>query len=462
MDTLGVAENTYQHPEMGWLVDTIVEVPELPGRQAVELVQYGAADRRWIADTLTSLVRARWRDDWTFALLFGASARDTERVLAYTIMRTGWGDTIVYGSEYSRRTLERMFADILREEGLLPDPFTRTHANEDLLTVAVTDARGRPLYQSVADPRWHLDALTPLPEYLGGMHVRTEIRPELAGDLLIGGLPRSRLPLLFALLGIAAALAVIAVRQLRREQELARLRGDFVASVSHELRTPLAQIRLFLETVRLGRTTTEAQRDWSLGNIDRETTRLTHLVDNVLHFSRGGPRREPHLVPTDLTREVRQTTDAFEPLARSRRTQLRVLVEEDIVAPLDAEWFRQMLTNVLDNAVKYGPTDQTVTVRLVRAADHAVIAVEDEGPGVSDGEREAIWQPFFRGGAARASAAGGSGIGLSIVRELTELHGGSVRVESAAGGGARFVLVLPVLRPVATPPRHPIDTAPVD
>ena len=443
-DTLGVAKNTYQHPERGWLVDTIVETPELPAHDhTLQLVDYDAAERRWIADTLTSLVRGRWAGHWSYALSFAGPAAGGDRILAYTIMRTGWGDTIVYGSEYTRATLERLFDDILHEQGLLPEPFTRDHRNADLLMVEVADARGQPLYRSQRDPPWALDATTPLPDFLGGLRVRTEIRPELAADLVIGGLPRSRLPLLLALLCIAAALAVVAARQLRREQELAQLRGDFVASVSHELRTPLAQIRLFLETLRLGRATTEAQRNWSLGNIDRETTRLAHLVDNVLHFSRGGPRRAPRLVPADLTREVRQTAEAFEPLARSRRSRLDLLLEDGIVAPLDSEWFRQVLTNILDNAIKYGPPDQTVTVRLVRSGDRALISVEDQGPGVRDAERRAIWDPFFRGDAARENAAGGSGIGLSIVRELTELQGGTVAVETADGGGARFILALP-------------------
>jgi signal transduction histidine kinase len=442
-DTLGVARNTYRHPERGWLVDTIVEMPELPASaRSVQLLDYSATERRWIADTLTSVIRGRWRDDWRFGLLLGGPAGGRDYVLAYTIMRTGWGDTIVYGSEYPRETIARLFGDILHEEGLLPEPFTRDHGNAELLTVEVADAANRPLYRSMPEPDWTLEATTPLPDFLGGLRIRTEIRPELAAEMVIGGLPRSRLPFLLALLGIAATLAVVAVRQLRREQELAQLRGDFVASVSHELRTPLAQIRLFLETLRLGRATTDAQREWSLGNIDRETTRLAHLVDNVLQFSRGGPRRAPRLQPADLTREVRQTVEAFEPLARARRVRLRLLLEDDVAALIDSEWFRQVLTNVLDNAVKYGPAGQTVTVALDRSDDRAILSVQDEGPGVREEDLDVIWQPFFRGEAARASAAGGSGIGLSIVRELTEAQGGTATVEGGGGSGAKFIIAL--------------------
>src|SRR6185436_535772 len=111
---------------------------------------------------------------------------------------------------------------------------------------------------------------------------------------------------LLGMLLVSVALAVVAVIQLRREEELARIRSDFVSSVSHELRTPLAQIRLFLETLRLGRFTTEAQRQWSLDNIDRETNRLAHLVENVLYFARAGRAPAARAAPeaTDLAAEI--------------------------------------------------------------------------------------------------------------------------------------------------------------
>src|SRR5205085_5173011 len=139
---------------------------------------------------------------------------------------------------------------------------------------------------------------------MGLLNVDATIRPELAGTLLIGGLPASRLPFLFGLLGLAAALSIVAVMQLRREGELAHLRADFVSSVSHELRTPVAQIRLYLETLQLGRASTEEQRRWSLAHIERETTRLSHLVENVLRFSTLGGDDPTAREPTDVGAEV--------------------------------------------------------------------------------------------------------------------------------------------------------------
>jgi signal transduction histidine kinase len=116
-----------------------------------------------------------------------------------------------------------------------------------------------------------------------------------------------------------------------------------------------------------------------------------------------------------------------------------------------------VLLNLLDNAVKYGPTEQTVRVSLGQQGQDVVLSVEDQGPGVPAREREQIWSPFMRGAAARSK--GGSGIGLTIVREIVEQHGGRCWVEPASASGARFVVTLPV-HPVVVPnARAPLASA---
>src|SRR5439155_6161105 len=181
----------------------------------------------------------------------------------------------------------------------------------------------------------------------------------IADKLVIGGLPRSQLPFVLGVLLLTAGLIVTALVQLRREYDLARLRTDFVSGVSHELRTPLAQIRMFGETLLLGRVRSETERRRSLEIIDQEARRLTHLVENLLHFSRS--ERQTHRVapaPTWMAPLVRSVVEAFAPLATPRRARLRTDLAEGVVAAVDAEAFRQMLLNLLDNAVKYGPEDQ--------------------------------------------------------------------------------------------------------
>src|SRR6185503_21283979 len=116
---------------------------------------------------------------------------------------------------------------------------------------------------------------------------------------------------------------------------------------------------------------------------------------------------------------------------------------------------RQVLLNLLDNAAKYGPAGQTITVGSEIAGEHARIWVEDEGPGIPNEDRHRVWEPYVRLNREAESATGGSGIGLSVVRELVTLHGGRTRAESAPGGGARVVIELPLTQPDSgVPPKE--------
>jgi signal transduction histidine kinase len=245
-------------------------------------------------------------------------------------------------------------------------------------------------------------------------------------------------------LGLSVALAAIGVMQLRRESELARLRSDFIASVSHELRTPLAQVRMFAETLLLGRVRSDEERLRSLQIVDQEARRLTHLVENILQFSRAereAIRLAP--VPSELASQVREAVEAFAPVARSRHVAVQTALENDVVCVVDPAALRQILLNLLDNAVKYGPLGQTVTITLRRVGDRVRIMVDDEGPGIPSDERDRVWEPYRRLESAVTAAVAGSGIGLSVVAQLVAMHGGRAWVDSAPGKGARFVVELP-------------------
>jgi signal transduction histidine kinase len=283
------------------------------------------------------------------------------------------------------------------------------------------------------------------------------LRESVADRLVIGGLPRSRLPILLGLLGLTAAMLIVALHYLRREYELARLRSDFISSISHELRTPLAQVRMFAETLLLGRVRSEQERHRSLQIIDQEARRLTHLVDNVLQFSRS-ERQATRIAPepTALAAQVREAVEAFTPLAAARRVTVEADLPNDVVAMVDAAALRQALLNLLDNAVKYGPSGQTVRVGMARVGERVRLWVDDQGPGIPERDRDAIWQPFRRLDRDANSAIAGSGIGLAVVRDLMLMHGGRCWVENAPGGGARVVLEVPATR--QAPVRHePID-----
>jgi signal transduction histidine kinase len=276
-----------------------------------------------------------------------------------------------------------------------------------------------------------------------GLTTTVALNPAVAERLVIGGLPRSRMPLLLGLLGLTAGLVAVTLRQLRKEYELARLRSDFVSGVSHELRTPLAQIRMFTETLALERVRSPEEARRALDIVVRESERLSHLVDNVLQFSRaerGTIRLAPEPARLDLL--LKDVVDSFRPLAQARQAVVRFSAEAGISATVDPAAVRQIVLNLLDNAVKYGPAGQSLNVALTLENGRAAISVEDQGLGIPADARELVWKPYWRLPRERESAVGGSGIGLAVVKDLVEGHGGSVFVDGGAKG-ARFTVRFP-------------------
>lgn len=281
---------------------------------------------------------------------------------------------------------------------------------------------------------------------LDGMVVRAKLDPDAAATLVSGGVPGTNLPQTLVLFVLSCALLFAAWLQMRREAATARLREDFVASVSHELRTPLAQIRLFIETLRLGRTRSDEERERALEIVDRESLRLMHLVHNVLLASRAGrgvltaERRD-----TDLGALVHEVAASFRWLAATRKAHLTVDVPMELHATVDAELVRQALINLLDNAVKYGPIGQTVSLSGVSAGDVARLCVDDEGPGIPGADRARVWERFQRLERHHGAGVAGSGLGLAVVRDIVRLHGGTVAIEdSPRGSGTRVELTLPL------------------
>ena len=181
------------------------------------------------------------------------------------------------------------------------------------------------------------------------------VREEAVGQLVSGGVPRSRMPYVVALLVLTSGLLLTAVWQMRREAELAELRDDFVSSVSHQMRTPLTQIRMFGETLLLGRVRNEDERSRAAEIIVDEANRLTHQVDNVLLFSRGARNAvDLNLVTADLSALVHSVAESFEPLARAAGVTIERRIEAGVTGVTDVGATRQAVLNVLDNAVKYG------------------------------------------------------------------------------------------------------------
>jgi signal transduction histidine kinase len=373
-------------------------------------------------------------------LLHVDTAGASPSIVAWRAGRAEGQRPAIVGVVADTRLVTDMFARILQQSPLLPPSLAREP--KDLLTVRVTTPDRRELFSS--SPVWSAyTSETRVDERLGGFRVAVALTGPAADRLIIGGLPRSRVPLLIGLLAITTGLIAVALVQLKRERELIRLRADFVSGVSHELRTPLAQIRLFGETLLLNRVRSAEERHRSLEIIVQESQRLTLLIENVLQFARleRGAASGVTTKPERLDVLMRDIVEAFEPLARSKRATIARQIDDDIVAPVDAGALRQIVLNLLDNALKYGPPGQTIVVTCRYEGGVAAITIEDEGPGVPDADASRIWNAFYRG-RRDGGASGGTGIGLAIVKRLTDLHGGRVSV-GRGSRGARFAVELP-------------------
>lgn len=396
----------------------------------------------------------RYPDDDDVRTLF---APEGSSVLVHQLSYEGRGNYALQGMILSPKAFGPAFERAFLDEPLLPEAFSGGRANGDIFVARVRDPYGNVVYESSADPYSGTPVQYDLDESLGGMVLELGVRPEAIDQMVSGGVPRSRMPYIVALLLLTSGLLITAVWQLRREAELADLREDFVSSVSHQLRTPLTQIRMFGETLMLGRVRNEAERSQATEIIVDEANRLTHQVENVLLFSRG--ERDAlnlKLVEAEAGALVESVAGSFEPLARAAGATIEERIEAGVVCIMDVEATRQAVLNLLDNAVKYGPAGQAIEIGVRGTpgrgtpGEHdgfAAIWVEDEGPGVPPGQRDRVWDAYVRLDRDRASATAGSGIGLAVVRRVIEAQGGRVRVEAGGrtpGPGARFVIELPL------------------
>jgi signal transduction histidine kinase len=237
----------------------------------------------------------------------------------------------------------------------------------------------------------------------------------------------------------------------RREARLARLKSDFVANVSHELKTPLALIRLFAETLEMGRVSGEGKAREYYRIINKESQRLTQLINNILDFSRiEAGRKEYRFERTDLNQIVQEVLDAYRFPIEQQGFTLEVQVPEDLPeVEVDKEALAQALLNLVNNAIKYSRDEKHLRIELRRAGDKVRIEVADRGIGIPKAEQRKIFEKFYRAEDSLVQQTRGSGLGLSLVRHIMEAHGGEVDVESTPGKGSTFTLVLPIERKAA-------------
>ena len=249
---------------------------------------------------------------------------------------------------------------------------------------------------------------------------------------------------IFALAVSVVLGGLMILRDAGREVQVARLRSEFVANVSHELRTPLTSIRMYAETLLMGRyRSAEQMRDY-LTTLLHESRRLSRLVDNVLDFARieRGDRTYQRQ-PCDLGDAARTALETFGGVFAAEGFE----VEEAIAAELplvlaDQEAVEGAVANILGNAVKFSSEHKAIRLAVEQRGVEVVVEVADRGIGLPAGEEERIFEQFHRG--ANAASTAGTGLGLSLVKNVVEAHGGRVEAANRPDGGSVFRLYFPV------------------
>jgi two-component system phosphate regulon sensor histidine kinase PhoR len=259
---------------------------------------------------------------------------------------------------------------------------------------------------------------------------------------------------------IVGAFAIVLVAE--KERKISALKSEFVANVSHELKTPLALVRMFAEMLQSGRVTTDAKKQEYLDIIVRESERLSALIENVLDFARlerGSGNYE--FAEGDVGDAVSRAANVYR--YRAEREGVKLVLEVDSSLPrarIDERAIQLAVVNLVDNALKYAPNGEVITVRT-RAHDGGVrVDVKDQGPGVAAEDRQRIFERFVRLPSARdekseksgdkhRSPVRGSGIGLALVKHIAESHGGRAWVESEVGVGSTFTFTIPARRILA-------------
>jgi len=255
----------------------------------------------------------------------------------------------------------------------------------------------------------------------------------------------------YGILGVLSLLLAgglaLTYRSVSKEIELARVKSDFVSNVSHELRTPLALIRLYAETLEMGRVNSPEKHQEYYQIIRKESERLTTLINNILDFSRiEAGRKEYDFRDTDLRELVTNTMESYRYQIEQQGFTLEEKIDPVPALKVDREAMARSLVNLVNNALKYSQDQKYVGVNLYRDNGSVKLEVIDHGIGIPSQEQEKIFEKFYRVGDPLVHNTKGSGLGLSLVHHIVHAHGGAVQVDSAPGRGSKFTICIPVQR----------------
>jgi two-component system phosphate regulon sensor histidine kinase PhoR len=297
------------------------------------------------------------------------------------------------------------------------------------------DPVGRHLSAAIRAPAV-LDAAKGVPAGHDPIHVEYDVPAPV---------PRTFNAHIAAIGGTGAILIVL--RDLTREQQIERMRADFIANASHELRTPLAALSGFVETMQGAAKGDAKAADRFLDLMRGQAERMKRLIDDLLSLSRI--EMNEHQRPSasvDLARATRHAADAMSDMARSEGVELRIVIPEPLTVTGNWDELVQVMQNLIENALKYGSSGKLIDIEGRAANGMAEVSVRDHGPGIAAEHIPRLTERFYRVSVNESRQRGGTGLGLAIVKHILNRHEGRLIVQSTPGKGSRFCVQLPLRR----------------
>ncbi len=349
----------------------------------------------------------------------------------------------LYGFAVNRQQLIHKLTISLNKAPILPRVLADGKATNQMLTVNMQDHLGNSLVGTPFPYKQSLVATKALKgEYSGIFRdhiIHVAINADSTEQLIIGGLPDNNLTAVISTMVATFMVFIISLLQLKKEQRLNQLRKNFVAEVSHELRTPLTQIRMFSEMLLQGKTRNSQEKNKYLSIIHRESLRLNNLIENVLKYSETQAQRPIQLDSQDLAPIISNIINDFLPIAKEKNVILKVDIESCHI-PIEIHALKQIILNLLDNAVKYGPEKQTISIQAKKTDHKYRLSITDQGAGIPANRQQQIWQAYYRLPGEHEAAIAGTGIGLYLVKQLAHQMKAKIWVKNQAEGGSQFIL----------------------
>ncbi len=250
---------------------------------------------------------------------------------------------------------------------------------------------------------------------------------------------------------------LVVLRDVTEYRRLAEMRKDFVANVSHELRTPVASLRAVVGALQSGAIDDPEAAERFLGSLDSEVERLSRLLEDLLNLSELESGKTVLRRTLVCLRELaEEAVRDLQSIADSNGLTVSVGIPKELSVQVDRAQIKQVMTNLLDNAIKYTPEGGSIEVYGRDANNFVTVSVRDTGVGIPLEDLDRIFERFYRVDKARSRKMGGTGLGLAIVQDIVEAHGGRVMVDSEAGQGSTFTIVLPKRAPDSDPEVRPL------